>query len=397
MAGSRDESERVVKGDVRGDVIDWKKVRKEFAKLKVPRFVFNPMCEPIESVDYVMELSQRSSGKTTQWLLIGLILNKLYGSVIHYFRSTEPMIEPKTVRDQFNVIVSQGYISKITDGKWSAIRYWGRRWYYCNYDEDGHVVDQSEDYVCINMCIAKSDEYKSSYQTVKANLIIFDEFVGKYYPKDEFVYFMDLLSTVIRKNEHALVVMLANSINRNSPYFEEFGIRKAVAKMMPGDYQYIETNLGTRLSVRFIEGGLDQRQSYVNKKYFGFDNPKLSAITGGGWAFRQYPHLCNADVGEVERILDNIYLKHNGELIRMALCHSSNLNYFVHCVRGVEPQDDAIIFTSGVPNDRREVYGLGFSDLHKKVWVLLQRNRFYYSTNEIGDMVDDYVHTIKQR
>ena len=72
-------------------IIDWNEVKKEYKKLKVPKDLFNPLSEPLNNAKWFIELSERATGKTNNWLLIGLILNIKYGIIVQYCRETEEM------------------------------------------------------------------------------------------------------------------------------------------------------------------------------------------------------------------------------------------------------------------------------------------------------------------
>ena len=75
----------------KGILIDWKKVKKEFKKLNIPNFVHSPIDYNFNKNAYFIELSERSVGKTTNWLLLGIIFDKyLYLSnlLYHYHYKT---------------------------------------------------------------------------------------------------------------------------------------------------------------------------------------------------------------------------------------------------------------------------------------------------------------------
>ena len=97
----------------KGILIDWKKARKDYKKLNIPDYLYNPCREPLEKAKHHIILSQRSSGKTTNLLILGMILNKNHGIIIHYIRSREDYISNKHIKDLFSTIQSFGYIEKI--------------------------------------------------------------------------------------------------------------------------------------------------------------------------------------------------------------------------------------------------------------------------------------------
>ena len=73
----------------------------------------------------------------------------------------------------------------------------------------------------------------SMWQSEKSNAypnvttIVFDEFLTRrYYLPDEFMLFMNLLSTIIRQREDVKVFMLGNTVNKFCPYFTEMGLSR---------------------------------------------------------------------------------------------------------------------------------------------------------------------------
>ena len=55
--------------------------------------------------------------------------------------------------------------------------------------------------------------------------ILFDEFITKgMYLTDEFMAFMNTLSTIIRQRDNVKIFMCGNTVNKFNPYFEEMGL-----------------------------------------------------------------------------------------------------------------------------------------------------------------------------
>ena len=101
----------------KGIKYDFPLIKKEFKKLKIPKEVYNPLSIPMEWSKFNVLLSPRSKGKTTNILLMGLIFNKLYGTVLQYIRSSYDMITPSKAGSLFSVIQQNGYIEKLTGGE----------------------------------------------------------------------------------------------------------------------------------------------------------------------------------------------------------------------------------------------------------------------------------------
>ena len=126
------------------------------------------------------------------------------------------------------------------------------------------------------------------------------------YGYSDFVRFSDLVSTIFRKRLCGCVYLLSNTIDLTSPWFDEFCVRDDVNTMVQGESRLIESPLGTKMFIEILKSDQSEQSVQVNKRYFGFPNPRLSAITGKGtWATETYPHIpssmqINEETGEKE-------------------------------------------------------------------------------------------------
>ena len=89
----------------KGVQINWPKVMKYYKQLGCPKNVYDPTKIPIANIAYSVQMSTRSTGKTTTWLLIGLILSCMYDNVTAYVRQSENMIEYKEIKGIYNIRV----------------------------------------------------------------------------------------------------------------------------------------------------------------------------------------------------------------------------------------------------------------------------------------------------
>ena len=117
---------------------DWKRFEKIFEKKGVADIVFNPLKFPIENFKYNIFLSERSRGKTTNFLLLGLLFNRRYGTVIQYIRQTEDDIKASNLKLLFDVIISNNYVEILTNNEYNTIVYEARKFYYA-YVENNEV------------------------------------------------------------------------------------------------------------------------------------------------------------------------------------------------------------------------------------------------------------------
>ena len=378
---------------------DWKKICKEFAKLEIPADVYDPTTAPLEYCKYFVETSERNIGKTTNWILLGMVMNKLYGTQIQYIRQTENMIMPKALKNLFAVILDYHYIEKITDGQYNSVVYKSRRYYYSLVDETGKIIEQAAEHFMFCADIEKSENLKSAYNAPFGDLIILDEFIGKYYYPNEFVRFCDLVKTIIRGRRSPIIVMLANTINPHSMYYNELEIYDDIQQMQIGEKRQVETARGTRIYIEIIGATVEKKRknSIINKLFFGFKNPMLGSITGENWAIKPYPHipeLPDSDDEEeqyIEILSRQLYIFYNNKYVRMDIVCHYTLGVCLYMHWATRTYSDSIILTAENRYDERYRYKLGTGKLEKFIKRMFSENRVYYSTNDVGSFVDSYM------
>lgn len=369
-----------------GLAYDWKAIFKEYERLKCPKDVYNPLFALKQGCSYNVAISERSTGKTTNWVLLGLCMNKLYGTIIQYIRQSENMIMPKNIGTMMSVINKFGYVKKLTDGRFDMLQYKARNWFYVKLDELGNVVEKS-DPVMFCLDLDHNEYYKSSYVAPLGDLIIFDEFVSKSYKPNEFVTFCDLVKTIIRERLSPVVVMLANTTDRYNTYFQELDIQQELLGLKIGDHFKKDVGGSTSIFVELV-GSKNEARAFQNSKFFKFKNPRLASITGGDWAIDSYPHIEREDC---DVLLKGFVIRYNSALIGLELCKNDRLGLFVKAHRITKTYPEYLIYTIEVIRDKNERYRFGHTNADAILWRLYDRNKWYYSTNEVGNIVASYV------
>ena len=369
---------------------DFNFLRNEYNKLKCPKDVYNPSHLPFDNCKWFVILSERARGKTTNLLLFGMLIWWHYGTGICYLRSNEQMIMPKASKDLFSNIISWGYVEKISGNKYNTIVYKSRRWYFAYVDTNGEIVNQANEPFCIMLSIDKNEQYKSVLET-KNDFIIFDEFIERYYYPQQFILLCDLIKTIARARQSVIICLSANTIDLNSPYFNELQIRDKIENMSQGDREIVTTPKGTRICVEILgkkTAKAGKKQSILNSLYYGFDNPKLASITGSDtWAMYNYPHTPK----DFKILVKNHYLEYNDKLIQLEICESTNGTIFVNCHQATNTYDDSITYTLDFSTDKNYRYMLGMTEIDNFIWEKYKRNMFTYSDNTIGSLVEKYV------
>ena len=381
-----------VKGKLPPEKWNWKDIKREWNKLGMPKDLaydlFHIPLQYEKRCGYYMLISKRGVGKTTSVLLLGMILYKLYGVKIQYIRQSKDMLAPKFAQEAFSTIISCGYISKLTEGRWNSAYYYGSRWVFCNIDEDGKISEKTNNHFCYTLSVDQSFTYKSNYNAPDGDITIFDEFIGKHYTTNEFVYYLDILSTIIRKRAGVLNFMLSNAIDEYSEYFDEFEINEQIRTMKKGDCDICTTPGGTRIYVELIDHH-DKNAARLNKEYFGFSNPRLYAITGAGeWNVPLCKHYDQDD--DLELIDRKHYIKMGLNLVNLELYSSRKYGWIVRVHKATRFYEDSVIYTMDEIEDKRFRKGKGFSKVDRFIWNILTSDRWHYATNSQKNFVDKY-------
>lgn len=379
--------------------IDWKKVRKAYKALKIPNHFYNPCASPLEKAAWFVNCSERSTGKTTGWLIVSLICYWMFGTVTQYVRSRADMIAPKNSGGLFDTIKACGYIEMITDGQYNSITYKSKKWYLCRVDADGNLIamDNSN---CFFMCsIDKAGDLKSSYVCPYGDLIIFDEFVDSklIYKPNEFVFFCDLVKTIFRDRTTGKIVLLANTIDKYSQYFHELEIFERISEMNLGDSCLHTTDKGTNIYIELvgIAPVLKQTKKKFNKMFLGFKNEMLSGMTGEStWSIRNYQHIPaeTEDDEKIEILFGKMYIEHNNKIVRLDIVQHPVLGTCLYAHWATRTYEDSMIFTLQEMYDPRYIYGLGEGTTAGKfIHAMLQRHKVYYPANDVGSFVENYL------
>lgn len=350
-----------------------------------------------KNATYNVIFGERSNGKTYALLQKGIQEYVKDGSQMAYVRRWKEDITGKRASRLFAGLIENGEITRITKGEFEGVHYYAGAWYLCNYDEKGKAVFGDTDIICFAFALSDTEHNKStSYPNVK--LIIFDEFLtNNLYLNDEFIHFMNTVSTIVRRREDVKIYMLGNTVNKYCPYFKEMGLEH-IPKMEQGSidiYQYGESSL--TVAVEYCASTNDKSNKEANK-YFAFNNPKLQMITGGAWELNIYPHLPykyknkNILLTYFIEFADNIYQ-----------CEIINLNdiYFTYIhikTTPIQNVDSDLIYSldyNPKPNYNRSVLK-PVSNVQKKIAWFFLNDKVFYQDNNVGDAIANYLKICKR-
>ena len=379
----------------RGIVIDWAAVKKEYRRLKIPKQYYYPLKADFSRVGYVISMSDRSRGKTTQILILGLVLYAMYGEQLQYIRQLKSQCEPKMIRNLYAVVLECGYISKIFGDQWNSIFYRGKRWYLCRVNENGEIEEKDSTHCTACFGVDECFDIKSTYNAPLGDIVLYDEFISDRMGYNEFRDFCDMCKTIFRDRYGTVCFLAANTINKNSRWFDEYAIADTVRKMEQGDTQEVASPLGSHFFIEIMTANASEDRAYTNRRMFGFHNPKLAAITGRGtWAEESFPHIPPDPDDEREQVhmmCNRIFIEMNGQLMKLAVVRNPEIGICVYVTPATKLYDDSVIFTADEVKDRRYVFLFGKGLPVNFVWDLYTKGRWYYAHNAAGCWIRAYV------
>ena len=346
---------------------------------------------------YLIAFGERSNGKTYQALEYALIQWMKNGSQTAVLRREKEDFKGKRAGAYWDNLICNGdgvnRVKEITKNKYDTITYYAGKWFLSYYDEElNKYVNSPEPFA---YAFALSDmEHEKGNSYPKVRTVIFDEFMTrKGYLTDEFVLFMNTLSTIIRQRDDVKIIMCANTISKFCPYFEEMGL-KHVRSMKRGTidvYNYGDS--GLKVAVEYCDSPNTFKASDV---YFAFDNPKLNMIKGQGsdiWELDIYPHIQHkwdkADIKFSYFVLFHEYILQADIIIK-----NNEWFTFIHKKTTPIKNDDKDIIYTLDANQKNNYFGKltkPINKTQKKILYFFAANKVFYASNEIGEIMNNYL------
>lgn len=345
---------------------------------------------------YYLIIGERSNGKSYGALQEGLLRYYKTGKPFAYIRRWDEDLKPKYGDRLFLALENNGLIHLFTSGEWTNVIYKNRKYYFCRTNDKDELEIAKEPFC---YCFAVSQVEHSKSATLPAiDYIIFDEFI----PMNPRAYidaekepqlFRHLLSTIVRQRDNITILMLANTIDLHSIYFQDMGLKK-VKDMKSGQidvYTYPDPRLKVLVALTSGTSG-GKPSDYL----FAFDNPEAQMITGGEvWEMSFFNPLPKEFKYKPKDILFSYFVDFDNET---AMCDvvSVNDSLFIYAHAKTTPlrkPDEDIIFS--LKADPRPNWFRSFSECHLKsgaiIRSLIAGNKIFYSNNSIGDLLENFL------
>lgn len=340
---------------------------------------------------YNLIIGERSNGKT--YACLDYVLDRFinFGEQAAYVRRYREDFRGKRGDSLFNNHVSNGRVSELTDGEFDSVRHQSGRWYLGTYNDTINKVITIDDPFCYGFALSEVEHDKSTaYPNIKT--IIFDEFLTRqYYLPNEFVIFMNCLSTIIRHRDDVTIFMLGNTVNKYCPYFKEMGLGH-VGEMEQGKidvYSYGKS----KLKVAVERCKAPEKGTKKSDVYFAFDNPELQMITGGAWEIALYPH-CPMDYKK-DDVLLYYFIEFNENLLQCEIIQVDDVTFtFIHTKSTpIHDEDSDIVYS--LRYDPRQNWFRNIlhpqTNFGKVILSYFKNERVFYQDNEVGEIVRNYL------
>ena len=348
---------------------------------------------------YNLILGERSNGKTyaVEEYCLREFCESGYMNQMGLIRRWRDDFVGKNGQQMFEALVNNGLVEKYTKGEWTGIKYYSSRWYLCKYDDKlDKTITMDKPFAYAFSLSTNEHDKSTSYPNIKN--ILFDEFASrKGYLPDEFIAFMNTLSTIIRDRDDVKVFMCANTVDQYCPYFKEMGLRN-ILKMQQGVidvYEYGDS--GLRVAVEYCATTNKTKKS---NKYFAFDNPKLKMITNGAWELDIYPHLPLKY--EKKDIKYTYFIEFSNELLQCEIIKvkTDRVNIFTYIHSKTTPLKD---------RKKDRIYSLNYTpkpnhrlcitkpqdELDTYILSFYKNGKVFYQNNQVGEIVRSYIQNCK--
>ena len=343
-----------------------------------------------ENAVYNVIFGERSNGKTYSVLLEGLEDYFLNGGEMAIIRRWEEDIKGRRASGIFSAINENREVERLSKGEYTGVTYYAGKFYLCNYADNGKPIYNDDDVLGYVFALS-TGEHDKSISFPKVRTIMFDEFLTKHtYLPDEFVLFMNTISTIVRKRKDVKIYMLGNTVNKYSPYFSEMGLNH-VDKMKQGTidiYRYGDSELTVA-----VEYCASMQNTKENNFYFAFNNPKLEMITGGSWELDLYPH---APVKFKPKHIEFIYfIEFSNKLYQCEIVLVDDITFtFIHeKTTPIQNPDTDLIYTleyNPKMNYNRSIFN-PINKVQQKILWYYKTDRVYYQDNEVGNAISNYL------
>lgn len=339
---------------------------------------------------YNIIIGERSNGKTYAVFKYGLENYVAGKGSLALIRRWKEDFRNKRGANMFSAIVNNGLVEKYTNNEFNTIVFKSMSWYLAKQNENEIELIDNKPF-CYGFALSDMEHDKSvSFPDVTT--ICFDEFLTRgYYINDEFIIFMNTLSTIIRQRTNVKIFMLGNTVNKYCPYFAELGLNhiKQMKKGTIDIYKYGDSNL--KVAVEYCDTQKKNRKP--SDIYFAFNNPRLDMIKSGEWEIDIYAHLPYKYTPK--DVVFTYFIVFNGDTIQCEVIYK-NGDLFTYChikTTDLKYKETDIIYTlenNPKPNIRT-TFIHPMDNIDNKINKMFKMGKVFYQNNNVGEIVHNFL------
>lgn len=349
---------------------------------------YNPIDVLKKGATYSMIIALRNNGKSTAMLILILYAWQFFDYPSCWMRRRKESLTSRHIGTLFDTAF------KVVPNKKKYDGYQLKNGAFCGYWEKDKKKIYDKPF-CYTHSLSAQETQKGTKDIHNLLFIVFDEFMARDgYLQNEFITFVNALSTIFRECYDSSIVMLGNPVTWACPYFDEMGIKK-VRDIKQGTIRVYKAN-DTNTTVALELCGENQRNTktdIINDRFFGFENNQIESIKTGAWEVPYYPHLNKENSNDT--ILDrSCYIKYDNEIFCIELrTHSDGMYAYIRPYTSDLDLNDSRVYRVYVQksNDgyfhQKEAARIKGDTCDKIIWGLYKDNKMFYSSNLVGETV----------
>jgi len=345
-----------------------------------------------KNADYNIIFGERSNGKTYAALYYGIkrFIDTNYTEQFAIVRRWKEDITGKRTSTLFEPLIANDVIVNLTNNEYQSVVFYSGKFYLSKWDEKlNKYVAANKPFAHIFALSEMEHDKSTSYPYIQT--VIFDEFLTRrYYLPDEFVLFMNVLSTIIRHKNNVKIFMLGNTVNKFCPYFAEMGL-KHVTEMEQGTIDIYKFGKGKlTIAVEYAESTAEHKES---NKYFCFDNDSMEMIVNGAWELAIYPHL-NVRYKKTD-ILFTYFIEFDDNVLQCEIIQKDNecFTYIHEKTTPIKDTDNDIIYSLTHKENANYHKRLlsSASKLEARIAKFYADEKVFFQNNDCGEIVRNYI------
>lgn len=184
--------------------------------------------------------------------------------------------------------------------------------------------------------------------------------------------------------------MLGNTVNKYCPYFDEMGLNN-IEQMEQGNIDVYSFGNDLKIAVEYC----CETKSKKSNKYFAFNNPRLNMITKGKWELAIYPHLPQGYKIKPNSIIFSFVIAFNNKLVGCDVVNQNDDIFLFIRPKTTEIKSGDLVYTMDYTPymNTRKTFLNPIDKLDNKIKSFFTCNRVFYQSNDIGELVHNYLLT----